>query len=228
MRNTIALVWSTTWYGYFSCYEVHMKTATAEEVDGRTLRYQHRRPELLAALTEYILDNGITDFSLRQTAGALGISHATLLRHFSTKEELIDDVVHKIRADFSARLQRETERGQTRSLKEYLVSVWEYLCEPREQRQFLLLFELVKIACREPDQRAALAQSLVYEIVESIQEVLTRRGCPKRRARIVATSILAQIRGLQLDLAVAGDISRVDGAMRDYVNVIVRGAALGS
>ncbi|RZI53447.1 MAG: TetR/AcrR family transcriptional regulator, partial [Pseudonocardia sp.] len=35
----------------------------AERVDGRTLRYQHRRPELLAAATEYVLDHGIGDVS---------------------------------------------------------------------------------------------------------------------------------------------------------------------
>jgi AcrR family transcriptional regulator len=205
-----------------------MKTATAQEVDGRTLRYQHRRPELLAALTEYILENGINNFSLRGTAMALGISHATLLRHFSTKGELIDEVVHKITGDFSVRLQREIESGQDQSLRQYMVSVWEHLCEPREQRQFLLLFELVKVARREPDQRAALAQSLVYEIIESIQEVLVRVGYAKKRARFASTSILAQIRGLQLDLAISGDISRVGSAMRDYISLIVRGADQGS
>jgi len=200
----------------------HMKIATAEEVDGRTLRYQHRRPELLAALTEYILDNGVGDFSLRRTAMALDVSHATLLRHFSTKEELLDEVLHKIRADFNARLQRETETGKTQSLKEYMVSVWEHLCEPLEQRQFRLLFELVKFTPHRPGRKAPLVRSLVDEIVESIQEVLERERYSRKRARIIATSILAQIRGLHLDLAISGDLSRVDAAMRDYIDMIVR------
>ena len=203
-----------------------MKTAIAEEVDGRTLRYQHRRPELLAALTEYILDNGIAGFSLRRTAAALGISHATLLRHFSTKEELIDEVVHKIRVDFNGRLQRETRSGPARSLKEYLVSAWEHLCEPREQRQFRLLFELVKIAPHGPGRKAGFVRSLVDEFIESLQIVLQREVYSKKRARIVATSILAQVRGLHLDLAISGDISRVDAAMRDYIDLIVRAADL--
>ena len=45
--------------------------ANEGRVDGRTLRYQHRRPELLAAATEYVLDNGIGDLSLRDMARAL-------------------------------------------------------------------------------------------------------------------------------------------------------------
>ncbi|WP_238395525.1 TetR/AcrR family transcriptional regulator [Mycolicibacterium sp. CBMA 295] len=73
-------------------------------VDGRTLRYQHRRPELLAAATEYVLDHGIGDLSLRNMARALGVTHATLLRHFSSKEDLILQVIAKIRSDFTDQL----------------------------------------------------------------------------------------------------------------------------
>jgi AcrR family transcriptional regulator len=39
---------------------------SSERVDGRTLRFQHRRPELLAAATEYVLDHGIAGLSLRR------------------------------------------------------------------------------------------------------------------------------------------------------------------
>jgi AcrR family transcriptional regulator len=200
-----------------------MKTATAEQVDGRTLRYQHRRPELLAALTEYILDSGITDFSLRRTAAALGISHATLIRHFSTKEELLVEVVHTITTGFNDRLRRETGSGHLRSVKEYLVSIWEHLCEPAERRQFLLLFELVTVACREPGEKVALARSLVDEIIQSIGKVLERHRYSKKHARIVATSILAQVRGLHLDLSISGEVSRVDSAMREYIDLVVGG-----
>jgi AcrR family transcriptional regulator len=164
---------------------------------------------------------------LRRTAAALEISHTTLLRHFSTKEELLVEVVHRITTDFSARLRRETGSGYRRSLKEYLVSMWEHLCEPRECRQFLLLFELVTVASREPGEKVALAPSLVDEIIESVQKVLERHRYSKKHARIVATSILAQVREMHLDLAISGALSRVDAAMRDYIEMIVC-ADLGS
>jgi DNA-binding transcriptional regulator YbjK len=40
----------------------------AEQIDGRTLRYQHRRSELLDAVGEYVLDHGIATLSLRRVA----------------------------------------------------------------------------------------------------------------------------------------------------------------
>src|SRR4051794_2612086 len=76
------------------------RSATPDgHIDGRTLRHQHRRPELVAALVEYVLDNGIADFALRPAANAVGVTHATLIRHFATKEELLTEVVDRVRAD---------------------------------------------------------------------------------------------------------------------------------
>ena len=44
---------------------------TTERVDGRTLRFQHRRPELLDAATEYVLDHGIANLSLQKARDQL-------------------------------------------------------------------------------------------------------------------------------------------------------------
>ena len=68
-----------------------------DKADGRTLRHQHRRPELLAGAVEYILDNGVAELTLRPLAEALGVTHATLLRHFGSKEELVKEVITAIR-----------------------------------------------------------------------------------------------------------------------------------
>jgi AcrR family transcriptional regulator len=84
---------------------------SSERVDGRTLRFQHRRPELLAAATEYVLDRGIADLSLRPVAQSLGVTHATLLRHFSSKDELIKCVVEKIRTDLIAQVNQPISRS---------------------------------------------------------------------------------------------------------------------
>jgi hypothetical protein len=39
---------------------------SSERVEGRTVRFQHRRPEQLAAATEYVLDHGVAGLSLRR------------------------------------------------------------------------------------------------------------------------------------------------------------------
>lgn len=195
-------------------------TAVSEtKIDGRALRFQHRRPELLAAATEYILDHGIRDLSLRPVAKALGVSHATLIRHFETKEALVNEVLEHIRTDFEERLLAEDIR-HVDSPADRFRAAWQHLCQPREQRQFLILFELVATAARTPNHPAA---RLVTDWLTVIEHELTRFGWPAETIPRTATLILAQVRGLQLDLITTGDHERVNEAFESTVEFLAAG-----
>lgn len=194
----------------------------AERVDGRTLRYQHRRPELLAAATEYVLDHGIGDVSLRPIAHALGVTHATLLRHFSSKDELLLQVLEKIHADFQERLRTDAELRAADSTAAFVRIVWRRLCEPREQRQFVLLFELVGRTARDPDRGGRLVQSIINDWLLPVEERLGQEGWPPDEASTMSTLVLAQVRGLQLDLIMTRDRDRVDRAFESTVDLVAR------
>ncbi|MDI9976763.1 TetR/AcrR family transcriptional regulator [Rhodococcus sp. IEGM 1307] len=194
----------------------------AERVDGRTLRYQHRRPELLAAATEYVLDHGFGDVSLRPIAHALGVTHATLLRHFSSKDELLLQVLEKIHADFQERLRTDAELRAADSTAAFVRIVWRRLCEPREQRQFVLLFELVGRTGREPDRGGRLVQSIINDWLLPVEERLGQEGWPPDEASTMSTLVLAQVRGLQLDLIMTRDRDRVDRAFESTVDLVAR------
>jgi AcrR family transcriptional regulator len=185
----------------------------SERVDGRTLRFQHRRPELLAAATEYVLDHGIAGLSLRPVAQVLGVTHATLLRHFSSKDELIKCVLEKIRTDLFAQVTADWEElQQAGSTAQLLRITWRRLCEPKEQRQFLLLFEMVARKGWQSGDGGELTQSMEDDFVDFISGWLRQDGWTPEDASALATLLLAQIRGLQLDLLVSGDRARVDRA----------------
>ncbi|MFF7944728.1 TetR/AcrR family transcriptional regulator [Nocardia gamkensis] len=184
---------------------------SSERVDGRTLRFQHRRPELLAAATEYVLDHGIAGLSLRPVAQALGVTHATLLRHFSSKDELIKCVVEKIRTDLFAQVTADSELQEAGSTAELLRITWRRLCEPKEQRQFLLMFEIVAGKGWQSDGGGQLTQPMLDD-VDFISGWLRQDGWAPEDASALATLLLAQIRGLQLDLLVSGDRARADRA----------------
>lgn len=195
-------------------------TAVSEtKIDGRALRFQHRRPELLAAATEYILDHGIRDLSLRPVAKALGVSHATLIRHFETKEALVNEVLEHIRTDFEERLLAE-DIQHVDSPADRFRAAWQHLCQPREQRQFLILFELVATAARTPNHPAA---RLVTDWLTVIEHELTSFGWPAETIPRTATLILAQVRGLQLDLITTGDHERVNEAFESTVEFLAAG-----
>src|SRR5215813_387454 len=58
-----------------------------------TLRSQHAeltRDLIFQALTRLVLDEGIHDFSIQQVADAAGMSHRTVYRYFSSREELLE------------------------------------------------------------------------------------------------------------------------------------------
>lgn len=189
-------------------------------VDGRTLRHQHRRPELLAAAVEYLLDHGIADLTLRPLADELGVTHATLLRHFGSKEALVTEAIAAIRTDLFDRLRGSAASIDEASLGRVMWDVWKRLCEPTERRQFVLLFEVVALRARRPDRYGELGSSLIDDFLGRMTVAFDRAGRSPREARDLATGFLAELRGLQLDLAVSGDQRRVDAAMRRYIEAM--------
>src|SRR5262245_5695898 len=65
----------------------------AYEMSPRTLRNQHAeltRDLIFQALTRLVLDEGIHDFSIQQVADVAGVSHRTVYRYFSSREELLE------------------------------------------------------------------------------------------------------------------------------------------
>lgn len=196
--------------------------AAEHEVDGRALRHQRRRPELLAGAVEYILDNGVAELTLRPLAKALGVTHATLLRHFGTKEELVTDVINAIRVDLLDKLGASVGDIVAAPPERSMRTVWRQLCEPTERRQFVLLFELVALQAREPDRFGSLATMLIADFLQPIEASLRSSGIPRGEARDLATGFLAQLRGLQLDLVVSGDRRRANAAMDSYIDLSTR------
>lgn len=180
-------------------------------VDGRTARFAHRRPELLAAAADYVLDHGALDLSLRHVAQTLGVTHPTLLRHFKSKDELLLAVLEQIRADFEARLTTDVELAAAPSMRDLAIALWRRLCQPREQRQFRLLFDVAALPTLNDGRR--FAPSVVDSWVDVVTDRLCAFGWNHQEATAVATAMLALFRGLQLDLMLTGDRARVDAAL---------------
>lgn len=198
---------------------------TGDKVDGRTLRHQHRRPELLAAAVDYVLEHGVAELTLRPMAQALGVSHATLIRHFGTKEALVAEVISAIRLGVFETLAASTGDLSDVPVADSMRIVWRQLCEPKQRRQFVLLFEVVAIEARHPDRFGGLATLLISDFLSPIESELRAAGRSPDEARHIATGFLALVRGLQLDLAVTGDIDRVDAAMNRYIAAVTADSA---
>ena len=192
------------------------------QIDGRALRYAHRRPELLAAAIEYVLAHGVGGLSLRPMAAALGVSHATLLRHFDTKERLLAEVVEQLRRQVFDQIEHDEQLRSADSAAQLARSMWSRLADdPSQRRQFIVLAEIYAIGLRNPDRFADLLTASVNDFLGPIEQRLAADGIAHARTPALATALLALIRGLQLDLAATDDRQRTTAAFDAAVQALL-------
>ncbi|HKT03802.1 MAG TPA: TetR/AcrR family transcriptional regulator [Rugosimonospora sp.] len=193
--------------------------------DGRTARWAHRRPQLLAAATEYVLDNGVADLTLRPLAAGIGVTITTVVRQFGSKDELIEEVTRAINQQLLDDLRHDPELADRPPI-ETLRTLWHRWLTPAQARQFRLMFELYGLALQNPRQYRWFTESVVRDWLPPIEQALARAGVQPARARTLATLVLALLRGLHLDLVVTHDTARIDAAFEIAVTTLA--AAVGA
>jgi AcrR family transcriptional regulator len=183
-------------------------------IDGRTLRYQHRRGELIEAVGEYVLENGVASLSLRRVADAVGISHVTLQHHFGSKEDLIGEVVeHLLERTFTPQdVYTNGSPAAGTDLATRLRALWALVTSPAGQRDIRLFVEiLAQGALGRTEPSEAVERSIAHRL-DMITMNLVSLGCPEVEARPYATLTLSIFRGMVLDLLATGERERLDEA----------------
>jgi AcrR family transcriptional regulator len=198
-----------------------------ERVDGRSLRYQHRRGELLEAVGEYVLDNGVASLSLRRVGEAVGVSHVTLQHHFGTKEQLVGEIVEHL---LERTLVPQDVYGggipdPGLDLPARWRVLWGHLTSPPGQRDIRLFVEvLAQSQFAGADYAPAVARSITHRL-ELITANVVALGCPREEATSYATLLLATLRGLVIELLATGERERLDEAFETYLAGAERRAA---
>ncbi|WP_432543696.1 TetR/AcrR family transcriptional regulator [Kineococcus sp. SYSU DK002] len=184
-------------------------------VDGRRLRYRHRREELLRAATEHALAHGPAQLSLRRIADSAGVSHAALLHHFGTRENLVAEIVERVldRAFTGPRVlagehTTDEEGGPLRAL-------WRR-ATTGEGEAYVRLFLAVTGGTLHDETLADPVRRSLRRRTEVLEAGLLRAGCPPERAGALATLVLGTLRGLVVDRLVTGDTARVDAAFEVF------------
>jgi len=191
----------------------------SEQVDGRRRRYEHRRGEILDAATAHVLEHGVRELSLRKVSQTVGISHATLLHHFRTRDELVAEVVDQVVARALA----------VPSLDEAdpdpLRTLWDRATADGGSPYVRLFLELAGMSMFGTSPvHEALVRSMRARTA-ALADGLVRAGCPPREAETHATWILGALRGLISDRFVTGDTARVDSAFKELHAAVARRAA---
>lgn len=199
---------------------------TVEHVDGRTSRWEHRRPELLVAATEYVLDHGIAGLTLRPLAKDIGVTITTLIRQFGSKEQLVAAVVRGIHHQLLTDLRNDPELVD-RTPQGVLRTLWGRWLEPRRSREFGLMFEIYALALRAPQDYRWFLDTVVTDWLRPISDALRALGHPERQVEPTATAILALLRGLHFDLAATHDTDRVTAAFETAITALTANPRTG-
>lgn len=202
---------------------IHAVKATTK--DGRALRYRHRRPELLRAVADYVLARGVSNLSLRRVAAAVGVSHAALIGHFSSKDAMIVEALERIAADVVASVD-DFEAVSMPTVEGMLWAIWRFQSDPPQLNHFRVFLEM---ASSSKYSRCALVfsgggetsvQVMANVWLSPVETRLVRDGWGASDAAATATTVVAQLRGLQLDLIMTGDRKRVEEAFALVVHFV--------
>lgn len=177
-----------------------------------------RRGHTLAAVTDYVLEHGLADLSLRPLAAALGTSTRMLLYDFSTKEDLVMAVLVEIRRRESALLAAHLETT-TAPAADLVRTIWDWLASPERAPFLRLFFEVYVQAMNHPDAYTARGQEMVTEWLDQFGSALAGPG-PGRGDPGTATLVIAVLRGLILDRLATGDDKRTDQALERFVALV--------
>jgi len=184
----------------------------AERIDGRTLRYQHRRGELLDAVGEYVLENGIGSMSLRRVAQDVGVSHATLQHHFGSKEELIDEIIDHVLTRTLVPPAADVEPPTLPDPEQRLREMWKQWTSPVGRRDIRLFLEMVGQSFYDTNGFAAAMRRSMEARTQIMAASIIAQGCPPEEAPVVATLLIGELRGLMTDLLITHDDERINAA----------------
>ena len=150
--------------------------------------------------------------SFRTLAGAVGVSHVTLRHHFGTREQLLAEIFTTIR-------EREPIPSHVAGgdVEQVVRDLWHRWSRPEGQRSFRLLFEVYGQALQEPTKHRAFLDGFVSEWINVIAGLAEVLGHSRQDSERLATRILAQLRGFQMDLVGTGDHERVTSAFEDFI-----------
>jgi AcrR family transcriptional regulator len=178
-----------------------------------------RRAEILERITAYVIEHGFTDLSLRPLARAVDLSPRTLLYHFGSKEEIVVAVLDRVRQRQLTIFER-LRRTELSAPGAMCRAAWTYMMMPEILPILRLFFETYATALREPQRFPGFLERAIEDWLSFLADPLLRAGVSRRRARTLATIVLAGYRGFMLDFAATGDAERIGRAVDAWADAL--------
>jgi AcrR family transcriptional regulator len=162
-----------------------------------------RRHDLAEAATDYVLEHGLLDLSLRPLAAALGTSDRMLLYHFGSKDELVAAVL-RTSNEWSTAHVRAMEPSA--DLRAAVHDLWATMLIPQVDRCSRLYVEWAALGLLGTEPYASAAREANELWIAALVDHLVRSGVRRPLARRAVRVIDAAFMGFQLDLPLDVDL----------------------
>lgn len=179
---------------------------------------EQRRVDLLERIVDYVMENGLSDLSLRPLAAAVGSSPRVLLYYFGSKEQLVAEVLTAAGGRQRTIFDRLPRNATT--YRETVRAAWGVLSAPENEAIFRLFFEVYGLALQDPKRFPGFLDRAVDVWLDYLEPSALRDGYGKADARAIAGVILAGYRGFLLDLLTTGDRRRLDRAVDIWIEAL--------
>jgi AcrR family transcriptional regulator len=169
------------------------------------------RQDLLTAVIDDLMREGLRDRSLRDIAAAVGTSHRMLIHHFGSRHGLMTAVVEAVEED-----QKQFLVSLDGEVGDVLDVMWRRVSDPALWPAVRLFFECYARALHGEEPFARMLPGAIDDWLDRTTGRGTAPGVPPELARAQARVGLAVFRGLLLDLVGTGDRAGVDAAFEAY------------
>ena len=180
-----------------------------------TPRGEARRQELLDRVVDDLAVNGLVDFSLRRAARAAGTTHKVLLYHFDGAEDLLRQVVFRLRQRRIDNALAVVTPGV--GLAAFVRTVWPTLVA-EEMGLRRVLDQAMGLSMYDPDRHRDLGREASGQYLPVLMAACPAEWSAERR-RGMASMVLATLRGFLLERLV-GDVSSTEAGFESLMSVL--------
>ena len=183
---------------------------------------QPRSQQLLDNIIGYVLENGVSQLTLRTLAQAAGSNNRMLLYYFGSRENVIVAALEGAEARFPGmRAIIPNLDDHSIPLDTRLFEAWQSIADPQNRPFHRLFFEIFGIAGFQHQQFTDLLTAISTEWVAHVAAAFEHEGVPDALALVFAHELVALWRGLQATLLSLGDEDLVNRAAVDATTALL-------
>jgi len=173
-----------------------------------------KKEVLRDAVLNYLFAHGISNFSLRPLATAIGTSPRMLMFYFKSKDGLIREVLaelhRRLQQSFSRIAHDQPNPRRERPLKLF----WRWATNDENIASLRLLYEIQIVSASNP-----VAFGRYFAEFSETWEKMVRKAMQGARSRELITLTIAVFDGLMLEMIMTGDLRRLDKALNLFISL---------